>query len=374
MIAAAAADWLASYHVAPQSGFLPLVPPLEKLGPDFEDWEKVAAHLPEHIANQSLDQEILRLPHFPVGELADLREQERAMLLLSFLSHAWLRHNGQERDSLPPVLAQAWVAVAESLGRPPVLAHPSLVLHNWRKKDPQGPLTIDNLDTLLTFHGSPDEKGFVLSTAAMEIQAIAAWPMIASLRIAVEQQQVSEGVRLLQSLVKIIEGLTQTFGQMRARCRPAVFFAELRPYLASMKDIRYEGVTPELRSYDGGSAAQSAIFQTLDAALGVVPERESTRSFLVRMRRYMIPAHARLIEALEAEALIPAFCQQDPGLKAARNLCLAAMTRFRTEHLKIVAAYIIGPAGGTAVVGTGGTSPVPFLKSVRKATQEAQKD
>jgi indoleamine 2,3-dioxygenase len=62
-----------------------------------------------------------------------------------------------------------------------------------------------------------------------------------------------------------------------------------------------------------------------------------------------------------------------PELTEVYNNCVEQFTEFRSKHLQIVARYIVNPARatGTPVSGTGGSSAVPFLKSVRDETRES---
>jgi indoleamine 2,3-dioxygenase len=372
MISPQAKAWLTSYRVDPSHGFLPAQEPLKRLPRVFAAWENITQNLPWHLRSGMLDAQVARLSPFPLDELNSLAEWERAMQLLSFLSHAYLRQNGEDRKVLPAILAHPWVAVAEKLQRPPVIAHPAFVLYNWQKIDPQGPLLRKNIRTIQLLKGSASERGFILSTTAMEIIGARAWCCLAEMREAVQQQDAAVVEGKLYQLRRIVAEMQEAFGLMRDSCDPQVFYHEIRPFVGSFHDLHYEGVDDPVRSYDGGSAAQSAIFQSLDAALGVIPKDKNSRYFLLRMRSFMPRDHARFVADLEKEGLIPLFCQQSEALQEARAACIEAMLGFRNEHLKIVAQYIVGPAKGAEVVGTGGTSPMRFLKSVRDATKQSE--
>ena len=88
----------------------------------------------------------------------------------------------------------------------------------------------------------------------------------------------------------------------------------------------------------------------------------------------MPPKHAALILKLEEnDALLP-LCQQSKELENLRQESLEELVQFRNAHLKIVAHYILGPAGrsGHTSKGTGGTNPSIFLKEVRNSTDRAK--
>lgn len=51
---------------------------------------------------------------------------------------------------------------------PPVLTHTSLILHNWRRLDPSGPVRTDNLACNCRFLGGLDETWFYIATVEIE--------------------------------------------------------------------------------------------------------------------------------------------------------------------------------------------------------------
>lgn len=60
-------------------------------------------------------------------------------------------------------------ALAEEEGVPPIMTHMSLVLNNWRRLDPAGPIVARNLACSCRFLGGQDETWFY--TATVEIEA-----------------------------------------------------------------------------------------------------------------------------------------------------------------------------------------------------------
>src|SRR5579862_10046158 len=117
--------------ISRERGFLPRQDPLIRLPYGFEAWEDVARHLPKLLVSDRLRETIAHLPPFPSDAIANDRERERAMVLLSYLGHAYVWGAQQPAVSLPARLAVPWHAVAQSLGRPPVLSYSSYALHNY---------------------------------------------------------------------------------------------------------------------------------------------------------------------------------------------------------------------------------------------------
>lgn len=89
-------------------------------------------------------------------------------------------------------------------------------------------------------------------------------------RVAAYLNQINEG---FHALSRILE-------RMYEKCRPAVFFHQLRPYLAGSKNMALAGLPNglfydigdekgEWRQYSGGSNAQSSLIQSFDVFLGV---------------------------------------------------------------------------------------------------------
>src|SRR5690349_6349048 len=106
-----------------ERGFLPCEDPLNHLPKPFEAWESVAFSLPKLFASDHLRRTLENLPSFPLDALCSDRERERAMVLLSYLGHAYVWSGARAAQVLPSRLAVPWYRVAQALGRPPVLSY-----------------------------------------------------------------------------------------------------------------------------------------------------------------------------------------------------------------------------------------------------------
>ena len=101
---------------------------------------------------------------------------------------------------------------------------------------------------------------------------------------------------LLATITSAIGEMREELAQLHEGCRPATFYHQHRPLLSGWKGnpslpkgLIYQGVSEEPVQLSGGSAAQSASLQLLDAGLGVLHQGEEG-DFLARMRdEYMPP-------------------------------------------------------------------------------------
>jgi indoleamine 2,3-dioxygenase len=296
---------------------------------------------------------------------------DRAMQVLSLLGNAYVWAAPEPALRLPPPIARPWWAVAARLDRPPIIAHAELVLRNWRRLDPAGPLALDNLDTQLLFLGGLDERWFYLVTVAIEA---AGGPGLAALLAALEAAATGDGPGLgvhLNALAGSLRAMLAALRRMPEQCDPYIFYHRVRPYLASWPEpgVIYEGVDETPRRFSGGSAAQSSLIQALDAGLGI----RHDSPFLRDMRRYMPRPHRRLVEVLEASPSLRDYLTAGPppgALIDAYDGCVELLDQFRRAHMEYSVRYISRQAAGEAR-GTGGTDFVPLLSGARKATRRA---
>ncbi|KAK1341875.1 hypothetical protein QTO34_016626 [Cnephaeus nilssonii] len=202
---------------------------------------------------------------------------------------------------------------------------------------------------------------------------------------------------LLQALQRLrlsIQDITRTLGQMHDYVDPDIFYAVIRIFLSGWKDnpampvgLIYEGVSTEPLKYSGGSAAQSTVLHAFDEFLGICHSKESG-DFLLNMRDYMPPSHKAFIEAIQsAPSLRDHVLSSGNGpLLSAYNQCVQALADLRSYHITMVTKYLItsaakakgrklshlpGPPQALEDRGTGGTTVLSFLKSVRNKTLEA---
>ena len=369
-------------------GFLPLQDPLIRLPKSFDWWEDMALQLPKLFASDQLRRILVDLPPFPLEELANLRETERAMVLLSYLGHAYVWGGPRPATVLPARIAVPWHQVAESLGRPPVLSYSSYALHNFFRFDPVREIECGNIGLVQNFLGGIDEEWFILIHVDIEQKAAPAMALLHRCLDAGESGQAELLETLLADVESSLQSMYTTMLRMPEYCDPYIYYHRVRPYIHGWKNhpelpegLVYEGVEAyrdKPQQFRGETGAQSSIVPALDAMLGVTHQKDVLSLYLQEMRTYMPPAHRGFIASLEARVPVRLFVERSgrPSLTAAYNACTEGVERFRSLHLEYAAKYIFHQAQTDSknphAVGTGGTPFMPYLKKHRDETGQSR--
>jgi len=367
-----------------ERGFLPLQDPLRRLPKAFDDWEELALRLPKLLVSDRVRGAIADLPPFPVAAINDSRERERAMLLLSYLGHAYVWGGPRPALILPAVLAAPWYQIAEGLGRPPVLSYSSYALHNYFRFDASREIECGNLALIQNFLGGIDEEWFILIHVEIERKAGPAMAALSACLDAAEEGDVERLEALLTQVETSLRAMHGTLRRMPEWCEPFIYYHRVRPYIHGWKNhpdlpegVIYEGVEAyggRPQQFRGETGAQSSIVPALDAMLGVGHKEDVLSTYLQEMRNYMPPAHRAFIEALEGRVSIRPFAQRAGrrALTSAYNACVEALENFRSLHFEYAATYIFKQAQTDAknphAVGTGGTPFMEYLKKHRDET------
>jgi indoleamine 2,3-dioxygenase len=175
-----------------------------------------------------------------------------------------------------------------------------------------------------------------------------------------------------------IRDMTAALMRMKERCDPHVFYHKLRPFLAGWPapGLIYSGAEAGPQMWSGGSAAQSSLLQSIDAALGIEHDKAVTRDFLNAMLQYMPPKHRAFVAELRAQSSIRKRALQGAGpLRDLYNACVAALDEMRRKHIGITSDYILKQANvlvGPGTTGTGGTDFVEFLRESRIETARSR--
>jgi indoleamine 2,3-dioxygenase len=370
-------------NLSPSRGFLPLSDPLPRLPTAFDAWEEVAQALPKLLVTDQIRTILENLPPFPLDEIRTDAERDRAMLVLSFLGHAYVWGGDRAADRIPAVLAVPWHAIATRCGRPPVLSYSSYALHNWRRIDPARDVELGNIALLQNFLAGMDEEWFILIHVAIERQAAAAIAALPTAQACAEAGNAEELAACLGTVRDSLSEMVATMRRMPERCDPYIYYHRVRPFIHGWKNhpdlpegVVYEGVAEyagQPQRFRGETGAQSAIVPALDAALGVHHEEDVLKTYLLEMRTYHEPGQRAFIEALEAGPSVRSFVLSPDGFaaRAAYDACVRLVEEFRSIHLEYAATYIHKQAQTDSKnpheVGTGGT---PFMRYLKKHRDE----
>ncbi|OMH86288.1 Indoleamine 2,3-dioxygenase [Zancudomyces culisetae] len=339
---------LEEYDVNLVNGFTPEQTPLSRL-PDeyYSPWEDLVSRLTDHLLAGRFRERVLQLPLLSIDRLTCRREYQRAYVVLTFLAHSyvWGLHQKAE-DVIPECIAVPLWQVSRYLGIKPVVTNASVVLWNWEVLDTNRErMELDNLASLITFTGSPDEAWFYLVSVAIEAKGGEILRDIGKAISNVGANNMDGVTNALLSLAKSIVLITKILNRMYEKNDPYMFYWKIRQYLAgweNMKDaglehgVMYEGAekvddtyltdgsdteSSLYKKYPGGSAAQSSVLQAIDVALGIayyptsasaenarpdspqpssrVPEvRPPQNHYLLRMRDHMPSLHKLFLEDL----------------------------------------------------------------------------
>lgn len=320
----------------------------------------------------------------------DLSERELRLLNVqfSFIGHAYIYGGSSPLSRLPASLAKPWVQISYMLGRPAVLSYASYCLDNWFKINDGDPISLDNVALIHNFLGGIDEDWFVTIHVCIEHAARGAIKSAVQISKLFKEDNISKKdvyVNLNQLKNSFIE-INHIFRKMPEKCDPYIYYHRVRPYIFGWKNnpdlkngVIYEGCFDNKpQFYRGETGAQSSIVPTMDALFNISHEKDELRDYLDEMRRYMPPAHRKLIEYVEKNSKLKTFINNDKQLEVLFNQSLVEITAFRAQHLQYAADYIhkqntkstLFGSGGSVIRGTGGT---PFMKYLKKHKDETDK-
>jgi indoleamine 2,3-dioxygenase len=186
----------------------------------FAAWENVAQRLPKYLAGLSLRKTVAALPHFDVNGLKSDADVHRAMVILSFIGHAYVFGEKPTVDRIPEILAKPWYEVAKALGRPPVLSYESYALDNWQRIDPHGPIAMGNVALAQNFLAGIDEEWFVIIHVDIEARAAHALKAIANGRKAVVAGDANALTKELKEMACALDGMYASLCAMVLHCDP----------------------------------------------------------------------------------------------------------------------------------------------------------
>lgn len=398
------------FSILNQRGFLPAPSPA-KNGEEFDfRWyispliwlDRLAENLPKLLIagkarvmiKKTLDKirssgwkgELLRL----CKETDEPRALNYLMRIFSFLGHVWVWEDPENpMDYIPAGFAVPWHAVAQKLGRPPVLSYASYALDNWRMIE-EGPISLGNIAILQNFLGGIDEDWFILVHVDIEARAGTIPRSIAAALKCVARKNARGLYKNLRNIADAEEQMYKTLLRMPEHCDPHLYYTRVRPWIHGWNSnpalpngmiyegvIEYDGLPQKFR---GETGAQSSIIPMLDAFLEIEHAENKLTKYLLEMRDYMPPRHRQFIEEVECLVRnglsVKEMASVDALLYHQLQRCYHWLELFRTKHLEYAAAYIQKQSqqnkSNPSEVGTGGTPFMPYLKEHLEDTQKAK--
>ncbi len=374
---------LADYQVSPVTGFLP-EKPLKNLDSNNAAWETVLRQTPKLLLTGRYEEFLEKLLPYQINS-SDIAHLERDMRVLSYLTHTYVWGKKQVPTQLPAYLSKPFVAVAEKLGRPPILSYPSYCLFNWQRIDESQPPHIGNLLMTENFLGGADEDWFILIHVEIEAKAARALKAIPQIIESADNKDITGVIDGLKEVIGSLQDINKTMNRMPDYCDPYIYYTRVRPYIFGTKNnpampegLKYEGCFEgKGQFFRGETGAQSAIVPTIDGLLGIQHENDMLKEYLIEMRQYMVQGHRKFIEKVENEAKVRSLVKsnvENAALQTAYSQCFDELHRFRSKHLEYAANYIAkqsAQSNNSTEIGTGGT---PFMRYLAKHRDETNID
>ncbi|KAF4164246.1 hypothetical protein CNMCM6936_009392 [Aspergillus lentulus] len=390
---------LQKYQISELFGFLSAQPPLSRLPHScYQIWEDTLDEFASPCKYESIRQQMDNMPVLSTEALATEPEWRRAYVVLSIMSQIYIWVGYQPSKKLPRSLTLPLLEVSAHLGVEPCASYASFCLWNVRPvpgldyPDADVYTNPENLTIINSFTGTKDEEWFFCVSASIEVIGGRMIPKMLDAIDAARNGRREQVTEFLNELAGCLAQIDATLGRMYEKCAPSVFYYRVRRFLTgskSMGGVWYEDIDRpgDLRSYAGGSNAQSSLIQLLDMVLGIDHWNEggnkastSAGSFHRQMRGYMPGPHRDFLQLMSRVANIRPFALGHPAgsdIRAAYNRAVTALGQIRQKHLVMAARYIIAPAlkengkdGVEVLRGTGGTDFIPLLKDARDRTVE----
>ncbi|MDB9909598.1 indoleamine 2,3-dioxygenase [Gammaproteobacteria bacterium] len=378
-------------------GFLPQKVPSKSYSVQSESCDRIqeiASNLPKLLLTGKVQSAINKLSPKDLS-IDDLlinqasQDLKLAMSHLSFIAHAYIWGDNKPNESIPSVLANPWVKVANNQGRPPILSYASYCLDNWFLIDPDEAISLENVGLINNFLGGVDEDWFVTIHVCIENAAADAMTACAEIAMLETDSPENKSIELLNRIVIAMKKVNEIFARMPEKCDPYIYYHRVRPFIFGTKDnpdlkngLIYKGeFKNQPQFFRGETGAQSSIIPSLDGALQITHTKDHLRHYLNEMRDYMPPKHREFMEVLEKNSQVKKIIKGSKKLTSLYNDCLEEIRAFRAMHLEYAGTYIYKQAqiknpfgrGGSTITGTGGTPFMAYLKKHRDETEDQKK-
>lgn len=364
---------LPDFDISLERGFLPDEDPLTEISHGLDFLDEFGNKLPEIIISRNLLSfaKLLPIPPDDYFLKFDVRHLRLLWVRYSFIQSAYVHSQKSKPFTVCESIARPIVALSKILKIKPILSYSAYVLYNWKRKDPKGPIEVDNLELIQTFMRDPEQSWFNLIHVDIEAKAGLG---IKSLWNAVWMARCGHSNALefnLHRTNKSLESMITAMKRMPEGTFPDTYY-KIRPWIWSFEDVVYEGVDEYAglpQNFRGQTGAQTSIFQALEAGLQMplLSDNELSRH-LYDMRKYMPSKHRELVEYLENNSNVREYIiSSEIHLIDIYDDIIMKELIFLAIHFGYAIFYI---AKKTTDPNPRGTGDTPFMKYLRKRIEE----
>lgn len=361
---------------------------------DFMRLDAMAYALEQTISERKVADSVKRL-EVPCWSFEDLSwpVASRLMLIYAMITHAYFREvypyrnvselmQDQSPKILPAQLAVALWRASRRIGMEPTMSYGLYALWNYYRKDPEKPVSLENIELLHSFTGTLDERWFVWIHQAVEVAFAPAIPellracwlsrvrdpdgSIPRLRSLEDNVIVQEMIQCLNNATKAARDAVAVLTRMREHCDYGTYFNRVRLFFTYPNSVVFEGVeelggTPQQKLGETGGQTPFMHFQL--AAAGIDHDDDP---YFPRMRQYMSKPFRELVEFVKNSSKIRSFVlerRRNWALVQSYNALIQAIPLdWRITHMHLVEDFIgqFGEGHGT------GKPPLEWLSALHK--------
>eukprot|EP00055_Hartaetosiga_balthica_P005921 m.18061 g.18061 ORF g.18061 m.18061 type:complete len:315 (+) comp4893_c0_seq2:504-1448(+) len=289
-------------------------------------------------------------------------------------------------SNVPAPLSTLAVISAKRIGNLPILTHCVVSLFNvipTEGKTWETAKRAEDFKLLHSFTGTQDESWFFLVTVEIELMSVEVMKTMKRILEGIDALSQEELEKELRHVAVGVDTMSTSLARMGEHLNADVFYCQLRPFLSGWKGndnlphgLPFEGEDEKYSKLSGASASQSTSIAMIDAFIGT---KYPDDHFLINMRDYMPSDHRQSLQYIldQSAKLRYRIDISGENVKGAFNAIVKSVHNFRSEHIRIVARYVVTPSakhkkeGEGSVKGTGGTKPIAFLKNVRDASDKS---
>lgn len=358
----------AHWEPSVERGFLPHQNPIDNLGLNttYSEMEALASMLPIVLHTKALRKELGNLAVIEIDPDLSGQELDYLMMRYAYLASACVHSRGEETQKhIPAGVAVPLVQLSELLDRPPIVSYWAYCMNNFKRLDPDGPLSYDNLSLLQNFEDmNGDEDGFILIHTDIEGRGgskvveglLDCEKYICPLGYMYYAPQLANG---LETIADGLDRMNRTMARMPEACSKERYAEIVRPYIFGFENVVYEGVQKfgeRPVSLRGETGAQSAIVPAVDEGLGIQHSSTILTEHLADMRDYMPRRHRAFLERMGTMGpqLREIVTKGPTYLQRMYSDCIRELLAFNETHYRYAMEYVKAKVPGNPQ-GTGGT-------------------